>query len=71
MTQEGQELGFVFRGDGGENVGDAGNPGEFVFARRLGFEGGEVEGGGGVIGCDEGLDNVGDGQGVCGGGGGE
>lgn len=37
----------------------------------MGFERGEIEGGGGIVGGDECLDYVRDGQGVGGGGGGE
>ena len=62
LAEKGEEFGFVFGGDGGENVGDAGYAGEFVFAGGLGFEVGEVEGGLGVVGAGEGLDDVGDGQ---------
>ncbi len=64
LPEERKELWFVFWGDGGENVRDPGDAGEFEFAGGLGFEGSKVEGGVAVVGLDEGLDDVGDCEGV-------
>lgn len=51
-------------GDGVEDVGEAGDSLEFVFFGTFGFEGGEVECGACVVGFDDFVDYVGDGEGV-------
>ncbi len=50
----------------GYNVGEARHAGQFVLARGFGLERGEIEGSVGVVGGEQCLDDIGDGERVVG-----